>query len=236
VEFQNIGGNSELGTGPYNLSPTAISQGVCTSSFLGYCFNRVPIFSSGTAFSYNNGIWTISGGNSPALTIPGSAFFDGSVDLQSGTLYNGIISNGSITDDATVYAPNYAGPTNVCGSGLKLFPQNFCGINGIQFIPASIGNIALYADGSITIGSGISVYGDSISRGDFSSTDNTFYGFIVSEGSNNIFSGTTTFNNINNPQTFNPTPLNASQYSSATPTTGEGINEPIGLLGLTWIN
>jgi hypothetical protein len=239
IEFQNILGNSNLGPGPYRLSSTAISQGVCTFRLFGHCWNRVPIFAPNTSISYNPGnlTWTLSGGTSPSLLIPGSAWFQGNVALSSGLYDNAIISTGNIVDDATVYAPNLAGPSAVCGSSLSLFPENFCGPQGTQFIPASIGNLALYADGSTTLGNGVSVYGDVLSRGDLvAQGGNTFYGFVVGEGANNTLSGTTTINNAAEPETFNGTPMNADQYSATAPSTAGNMNEPIGLLGLTWIN
>ena len=248
VEFQNISGNSELNSSQeYALSPTAISSGVCVSflgcgSVFGIPYGtRVPIFSSGTSISYDSSskTWSISNSSSPssALLIPGAAYFQGNVTLGSGIYNNAIISTGNITDNGTVYAPNYAGPTSVCGSPLQLFPNNFCGPQGTQFIPASIGNIALYAQGAITIASGASVYGDVLSGGNLTTLGSTnFYGFVVAEGSNNSLSGTTTINNAQSPQTFNPTPLNANQYSATTPSVESSLNNPIGLLGLTWIN
>jgi len=237
IEFSNVGGNSELGNGPYQLTPNTISQGVCTFNFFGYCFNRVPIFASGTSINYQNGSWTISNSSGTnAILIPGAAFFQGNVTLSSGTYDNAIISTGNIVDDGTVYAPNYAGPSVVCGSKLDLYPTNFCGPQGTQFIPGSIGNIALYSDGTTTIGNNVSVYGDILSRGDLNTDNLTVYGFLIGEGTSNSLNGTTTINNESAPESFNPTPLNASQYSATVPATGNGINEPIGLLGLTWIN
>jgi Tfp pilus assembly protein PilX len=238
IEFQNITGNRELNNNQeYRLSPTAISQGVCTFSLLG-CY-RVPVFAPGTNVEYTNNTWTISGptgSSAPALLIPGAAYFDGSVTLSSGLFDNAIISTGNIVDDATVYAPNYAGPTAVCRSKLGLFPSNFCGPQGTQFIPGSIGNIALYADGNTTIGNKVSVYGDVLSRGNLTTSNLQEYGFLVGEGEDNTLNGNTTINNESAPQSFNATPLNARQYSATASTTEEGINQPIGLLGLTWVN
>ncbi|MBU2840241.1 hypothetical protein HF670_11860 [Acidithiobacillus thiooxidans] len=241
IEFQNISGNGELSNGrEYRLSPKTISNGICTLRFFSGCLQRVPVFSSGTTVSYDSStkIWTIGNPSSPspALLIPGAAYFQGSTTLASGLFDNAIISTGNIVDNSTVYAPNYAGPTAVCGSPLQLFPSNFCGPKGTQYIPASIGNIALYADGMTTVGEGASVYGDILSRGNISTNNLHLYGFLIGEGSTNTLSGTTTINNVSAPQSFNPTPLNASQYSAAQVSTAAGINEPIGLLGLTWIN
>lgn len=168
VSLNNIAGNENLGNGPYRLSPTAVSQGVCTGSFFRYCYNRTPIFASGTSLSYNTqtSTWTLSNSSTtPALLIPGAAYFNGNVTLSSGVVDNALISTGNITDDGTVYAPNYAGPTDVCGwpsqtanqTSEGLYPTNFCGPQGTQYIPASIGNIALYADGTTTIGNNASV-------------------------------------------------------------------------------
>lgn len=241
IEFENIAGNDEISMGKtYRLSSNAVNKGICTGSIFGYCYQRVPIFASGTGVKYANGTWTISSGDSssgpPALLIPGATYFDGNVDLTGGLLDNAIISNGNITDDATVYAPNYAGPSTVCGSPLLLFPTNFCGVKGTQFIPGSMGNIALYSDGSTTVGNKDSVYGDILSRGDMTTDNLNEYGFIVSEGNTNVLNGVTTVNNESAPESFNPTPLNADDYSATVPTVDNGINEPIGLLGLTWIN
>ena len=246
IELENIQGNNELNNGQnYRLSNKAMSRGVCTSRFFG-CISRVSIFAPGTSISYSNGTWTLSNSNgskNPALLIPGAAYFPGNVTLDSGLYDNAIISTGNIDDNATVYAPNYAGPTSVCGNSFTgnsnqvLFPTNFCGPQGTQFIPGSIGNIALYADGTTTIGDHASVYGDILSRGDLTTDNLTEYGFIEAEGSTNTLSGTTTINNESAPESFNPTPLDANQYSATEPsTTQEGVNEPIGLLGLTWIN
>jgi len=239
ITFQNIGGNSEL-SGSYRLSPKAIQKGVCTSDFFGICFNRdrVPVFASGASVQYDasNQTWTISGGSSTALLIPGSAWFEGNVTLSSGLYDNAIISTGNIVDDAKVIAPNLAGPSAVCGSPLQLFPPNFCGPQGTQFIDASMGNIALYADGTTTIGPGIDVEGDVLSRGDITAQgNNTFTGFVVGEGASNTFTGTTTISQVT-PEAFNGTPLNASQYSATAPSTENNINEPIGLLsyGQDW--
>ncbi|MBU2834201.1 hypothetical protein HF673_00010 [Acidithiobacillus thiooxidans] len=250
IEFENIAGNNEINMGQeYRLTNNAISKGICVNRgwFTGYCYQRVPVFAPGTSLQYSNSndTWSISPASStsssssePAILIPGAAYFEGNINLTSGGLYyNAIISNGNITDDATVYAPNYAGPEDVCGSPLNLYPTNFCGPQGTQFIPGSIGNIALYADGTITIGNNASVYGDILSRGDLTTTNNlNEYGFIVSEGTANTLNGTTTINNQSAPETFNSTPLNADDYSNVTPTTSNAINEPIGLLGLSWIN
>ncbi len=68
------------------------------------------------------------------------------------------------------------------------------------------------------------------------SRNTTIYGFLVGEGANNTFSGTTTFNNLAEPEVFNATPLNADQYSATAPSSAGNLNEKIGLLGLTWIN
>lgn len=249
IEFQDIAGNNEINMGQkYRLTSKAISQGICVNRgwFTGYCYHRVPVFAPNTSLQYSNNTWTItpasssSSSSEPALLIPGAAYFAGDVNLAPGGLfYNAIITTGNITDDATVYAPNYAGPTDVCGSLFPtkaLFPTNFCGPKGTQFIPGSIGNIALYADGTISTGNNVSVYGDILSRGDLTTDNLNEYGFIISEGMANTLSGTTTINNESAPETFNPTPLNADEYSDTTPTTSNAINEPIGLLGLSWIN
>jgi len=75
-----------------------------------------------------------------------------------------------------------------------------------------------------------------LSRGDITAQgNNTFTGFVVGEGSSNTFTGTTTIRQ-ETPEAFNGTPLDASQYSATVPSTEGNINEPIGLLGLTWIN
>lgn len=248
IEFANIAGNSEINMGQkYRLSPNVVSKGICTSLFCGsilgfHVGHRVPIFAPNTSLNYSNETWTISPAASgtssqPAILIPGAAYFEGNVQLSSGGLFdNAIISTGNVTDDATVYAPNYAGPNDVCGSPLKLFPTNFCGPKGTQFIPGSIGNIALYADGYISTGKDVSVYGDILSGGNLTTDNLNEYGFIVSKGTSNTLSGTTTINNESAPETFNPTPLNAKDYSDTTPTIINAINEPIGLLGLSWIN
>lgn len=238
IEFQNIKGNSELQNGTeYTLSQKVVSKGICTFSFFGICLgNRIPIFAQGTNLSYSSGTWSISGPASDVLLIPGAAFFNGSVDLESGTYYNAIISNGNITDSGTVYAPNYEGASGVCGSSLGFFPQNLCGPQGTQFIPASIGNIALYADGNVTIGNGVSVYGDVLTRHSLTTDNSSFYGFVVAEGDHNSLQGTTTINNEQAPETFSATPLNATQYSDTTPSYQTTGSNPVGLLGLTWIN
>lgn len=249
VSLKNIAGNENLDNGPYRLSPTAVSQGVCTWSVLGYCLGqRVPIFAPGTSLSYDSQTSTWSLGNpssSPALLIPGAAYFSGNVTLSTGVVDNAIISTGNIVDDGTVYAPNYAGPTDVCGWPAQtanqispgLYPTNFCGPQGTQYIPASIGNIALYADGTTTIGNNASVYGDILSRGNLSTDNLTEYGFIVAEGKSNNLSGTTTIDNNNAaPSTFNPTVLNASKYSATSPSISSMTQESIGLLGLQWIS
>lgn len=117
-------------------------------------------------YSTRNGGWIISGSSS----APGIMWFDGNVELASGTNYTTILATGHVTTSGALksYSANYAGYDEICealGTGIdpdiltvyqtyfsKQAPTNLC-VNG-TYSPIDVGNIAIAAGGFDPAGRG----------------------------------------------------------------------------------
>lgn len=150
-------------------------------------------------FSYGTGTgWRIQG----ASMAPGVAWFEGSLEVASGTYYNTFIATGNIRTSGShvTYAPNFAGysgkvgstthaPEGVCANSLfpRVRPRQFCSADG-RYTPTPLGNyafmagsrddehfenIAGYFGGNITLGSSSQVYGNLRAGNELSSGGST---------------------------------------------------------------
>jgi hypothetical protein len=117
-------------------------------------------------FSYSSGTWKIDSTASVTLP-PGIAWFQGNLNLDTGTFYDSFIATGNITTggSVSVYAANYAGysgssggvtyaPTGICVNSTftTAYPTQFCTISTTTYnatASSGIGNYAFMA-GSYT--------------------------------------------------------------------------------------
>jgi hypothetical protein len=133
-----------------------------------------------SCFSYSNGSWTING----TSMAPGIAWFQGNLNLGSGTYYGTFIATGNIATSGqnVTYALNYAGysgtvagvqyaPTGICTNSYfpNLYPTQFC-TTSTQTYNASadggVGNFAFMAGSWTGTYTGLSSYvGGNISLG-----------------------------------------------------------------------
>ena len=156
-------------------------------------------------FSYNASTgWTVVG----TSMAPGVAWFEGNLEVASGTYYNTFIATGNIKTSGqhVTYAPNYAGyngkadgetyaPQGVCTNSQfpSIRPSQFCNADGsyrsvepgdYAFMAGSraddnFDDIASYQGGNITLGSSSKVYGNVRAGNEFSSGGNTtIHGFV----------------------------------------------------------
>ena len=156
-------------------------------------------------FSYNASTgWTVVG----TSMAPGVAWFEGNLEVASGTYYNTFIATGNIKTSGqhVTYAPNYAGysgkadgktyaPLGVCTNSQfpSIRPRQFCNADGsyrsvepgdYAFMAGSradddFDDIASYQGGNITLGSSSNVYGNVRAGNEFSSGGSTtIHGFV----------------------------------------------------------
>lgn len=156
-------------------------------------------------FSYNASTgWKVVG----TSMAPGVAWFEGNLEVASGTYYNTFIATGNIetSGNHVTYAPNYAGyngkadgetyaPQGVCTNSQfpSILPSQFCNADGsyrsvepgdYAFMAGSradddFDDIASYQGGNITLGSSSNVYGNVRAGNEFSSGGNTtIHGFV----------------------------------------------------------
>ena len=150
--------------------------------------------------------WSITGLNA---FPPGIAWFDGNLNLnnvssKSKYVYDSLLSTGSITlgnvgSGESIYAPNFADVSKICGG--DFFPTNLCSstsafktwtdTSGAVHTGIPLANEALMMQGSLTSGGGWNVYGNVATGSLFASSGavTTVYGG-VSIG-NNQWSTTT---------------------------------------------
>lgn len=156
-------------------------------------------------FSYNASTgWKVVG----TSMAPGVAWFEGNLEVATGTYYNTFIATGNIKTSGqhVTYAPNYAGyngkadgetyaPQGVCTNSQfpSIRPSQFCNADGsylsvepgdYAFMAGSradddFDDIASYQGGNITLGSSSNVYGNVRAGNEFSSGGNTtIHGFV----------------------------------------------------------
>lgn len=183
-------------------------------------------------FSYNAGQqrWTING----QTMAPGLAWFDGDLNVGNGRYINTFLATGAITTSGSLitYSPNYAGYTGVCtdnrsGFGVAtidsrlsgLYPTNLC-VNG-SYEPMELANVSFiaggylngtYVGGNIQLGASNQVYGAVIAGGLLTTGGSTTVrgsieiANMVDSSSATNWSGSTTIDLRNLPDTYNPTP------------------------------
>lgn len=137
----------------------------------------------------------------------GIAWFNGDLNIGSGTYFNTFVVSGSITTSGAdkVYAPNYAGydgkvdgveyaPTGICVNSFfpDIYPKQFCDKPKKKYLGGAgdgIGNYALIA-GSVPVGAAYSA--DTYVGGDITTGANTeIFGNLMA-GNEFISSGATT--------------------------------------------
>lgn len=100
--------------------------------------------------------WSING----VSAAQGVSWFQGNLEVGTGTYYNTFIASGNISTSGqtTVYAPNYAGysgrlagvqyaPTGICENSYfpKLSPTDLCDKSGLKYVQDGLGELGNYA-------------------------------------------------------------------------------------------
>lgn len=193
-----------------------------------------------SCFSYTLNKWTIAG----TSLAPGSMWFDGDLEVSSGTYFNSFIATGNIvTSGAHISkAVNTASYGAICNNtptdGVTqtayfagLYPTNFCNVAAAKLTGDSLGNLAyvaggwkagLFFGGNITLGANTKTYGTVIAGNLFNSGGSTtVYGYVAAAGqgalgTNNLLGGSTTIDLTSLPATYSPTTLPC--MSGCTPT------------------
>ncbi|WP_211468197.1 hypothetical protein [Collimonas silvisoli] len=163
VNVNNVNG---LANGPYYLTgdgagnqdwlctTATYSAGTCKAKI---CHGFSPYTS---CFSYNNGTWSISGGDNssnpplpPPAMAPGVVWFHGDLNLGNGTYYNTMLATGNIsTGGANIsYAVNFADYNNICQNKAfpGLYPTDFCATGATSLAPNLLGNVVFLAGGYV---------------------------------------------------------------------------------------
>lgn len=148
-----------------DASSTADSP-VCDAALLNSAKTICEGFSAqNTCFNYdkNKRLWSINGKS----MAPGVAWFEGSLNVGSGTYYNSFVVTENVTTSGSdvIYAPNFAGfngtadgkkyaPTGICknSSFPDLYPKQFCDMTNQKYLQdalSGLGNFVFIA-GSFT--------------------------------------------------------------------------------------
>lgn len=172
-------------------------------------------------FSYDTNAkkWFLAGKS----LAPGIVFFEGSLDIGTGTYNNTFISTGSITTNgaAVVNAVNYAGYVNVCANPdyPNQFPAQLCDKSKVAYVSTALGNTALlagsytngvFSGGNITLGASVKVYGNVVAGNVLETGGATIlYGYITVANQGNSttgskFGGSTIIDLTNLPSTYDP--------------------------------
>jgi cytoskeletal protein CcmA (bactofilin family) len=137
---------------------------------------------SNRCFSYNNGQWGIDG----TTMLPWILWFEGDLNVGSGTWPNSFIATGDVTTSGSlkIYSPNYPEANFTCrgqaqpslalpawaanGLAATAYATQLCSADGRELVGAAVANIALLAGGyreatfvggNISLGSSNEVYG-----------------------------------------------------------------------------
>lgn len=154
---------------------------------------------------YSAGKWTVGGSGTDPSLAQGIAWFEGNLEIRSGTFYNTFIATGHILTSGNhrTVAPNFAGP-NGGGtySGLTLkgicsnaffphYPTQIC-TGFTNNAPVVLANYAYmagsvvngnYVGGDIDLGSSTLAFGSALAGNEFgSSGSTTIYGYITALG------------------------------------------------------
>ncbi len=162
--------------------------------------------------------WKLAGDS----LAPGIAFFEGNLDVGSGTYFNTFLASGNMTTSgaSVTYAPNYAGfsgsqnstqyaPDGICQSTRfpNLVPTQFCkgntydasaikGVGNFAMMAGSCGDTsctkANYVGGNITTGASTNVYGAIKAGNIFVSGGNTTVHGYIMALAQGVVSGTHT--------------------------------------------
>ncbi|GGA44086.1 hypothetical protein [Dyella nitratireducens] len=174
-------------------------------------------------FSYNNGVWTLSGKS----LARGILWFQGDLDFNGGYYLDTAIATGNINTAGAfrIDAPNYAGYDEMCANvtpaGLTLdatqqadfagmYPTNLCDTANKQLFDNSIGNVALLAGGYV---------------------DGTFSGGDINVGASSVINGSVMAGNVLN--TGGSTTINGSITAAAQ---NPNDNTPNNISGATLMN
>lgn len=181
-------------------------------------------FDGAQSITFSSGKWTLtgqSGDTTPAVVAPGALWFEGNVELASGTFRNSILATGNIVTSGShrTFAVNYAGYAQTCANTYYtgLVPTNFCDSASGQLKSNSLGNIALlagsysgnsFSGGNINLGASSKIYG-SVVAGNLLQTggDTLVNGYITAAhqgGGSNNWTGSTTIDLRNLPDSFDP--------------------------------
>jgi hypothetical protein len=189
--------------------------------------------------SYNstNKQWRLNG----QMLAPGVAWFDGNLEVASGTYYNTFLAtyNISTAGASRPYSINSAGYANVCTqvNFTSTYPTNYCNLSTNSLIDDAMGNSAMIAGsyepgqstpeyfrgGNINLGASSVVYGNVIA-GNILTTggSTTIYGRVStsnqSQGTNsNTLGGSTTIDISNESTTGNQVNTGGNTGTSSTP-------------------
>ncbi len=184
--------NSAAGLSNYLCA--TVSGNTCTGTVLAKVCQGFSNYNA--CFSYGNGGWTIQG----ATMLPAVLWFQGNLNVGTGTWVNTFIASGNITTagSVTIYAPNYPSSAYTCtgaadnGHSLNSlnsyglsggnYPSQLCSGSPLALNSADIGNIALvaggysagtFSGGNISLGSSNSIYGTVLAGQYLNTTDNT---------------------------------------------------------------
>ncbi|WP_428311046.1 hypothetical protein [Hydrocarboniphaga sp.] len=185
-----------------------------------------------SCFTYALNKWTIAG----ISLAPGAMWFDGDLEVSTGTYFNSFIATGNIVTSGAhiTKAVNTASYGAICNNtptdGVTqtsyfsgLYPSNFCNTTTSTLRGDPLGNIAfvaggykagLFVGGNITLGASTKTWGTVIAGNLFNSGGSTtVYGYVAAAGQGtlsgvpNLLSGSTTIDLTSLPATYSPTTL-----------------------------
>lgn len=206
------------------------------------CEGYSPQNSCFTYASAGAGKWTIAG----ISLAPGAYWFDGDLEVSTGTYFNTFIATGHIATSGqhVTKSPNNAGDGPVCTNSPSdgvtqtalfagLVPTNFCNSATAALTLDSLGNIAflsgayrdgVFSGGNIILGASTKTYGTIVAGNMFNSGGSTtVYGYVAAagqatlSGNNNALGGSTTLDLTALPSTYTPDVLPCTGH--CTPTT-----------------